>query len=124
MNTQHTYSYTHTAARLTAALEALDELHNAAGEGTVELVNPRGQAELVAMLHEIAYVAAETAQELGTATAEPTFRLIKGHQMGRTATADKYAPDGDRSRGSLSLRVLGTHPTPDFPFYVVRQAGG
>jgi len=123
MNTQHTYSFTLTAARLTTALETLDELHNAAGEGSVEMLNPRGQAELVAMLREIAYVAAETAQELGTAEAEPKLRLIKGHQTGRTAQADS-APDGDRSRGPVNLSLLGSKGTSQPPFYVMKQAGG
>ena len=78
MNNQHTHNFLTTAAQLSDALHMLDETHTAVIDHQIDTVNRGGRAELIGMLREIAYLAAETADELDQQTDEPALRLIKG----------------------------------------------
>jgi hypothetical protein len=51
-------------ARLTQLSDALDALHSAAADGTLRTVSTVSNAELIAWLHEIIYVAQETIAEI------------------------------------------------------------
>jgi hypothetical protein len=128
MTNQHKLTFLNTAARLMDALATLDEVHTATSEGTIETPNTRGQAELVAMLREIAYVAGETAQELDGQHVEPVFRLVKGFTRQadyRSEHSDDLGKAGDPSpRNDRGFRVLVAEKTTSLPLTLVKRAGG
>jgi hypothetical protein len=60
--------------------EALDDLHNAASEGEIELVTTLDNRELVNWLRELVFTAQETIVEIEKRSAyrqEPYLRLVK-----------------------------------------------
>jgi hypothetical protein len=66
-------------ARLAWLLEAVDELHTAIADGTLDTVTTMSDAEVQGMLYELIYVARETLDEIETrrAAAEPRLRLVR-----------------------------------------------
>lgn len=110
-----------TAARLADVLEMLDACHTAASEGRMETPNAKAQAELAAMLREIAFVANEAARELEAPQAEPTLRLIKraSRSVSPTTSADN-APERD----DHLFRIIVVEEDTSTPLYIVKQAGG
>lgn len=120
-NHPQTLSFLATAARLADALELLDTCHAAASEGQLETPNARAQAELVALLHEIAFVANEAARELEAAQATPQFRLIKrGSRPSQPPTSADDAPERDEQ----PFRLIVADDDTSNPLYIVKQAGG
>jgi hypothetical protein len=64
-------------ARMAALFDALDELHNAASDNSVQEVTPLSNAELAGWLRELVYTAQETIDELEYADSEvPGLRLV------------------------------------------------
>jgi hypothetical protein len=114
-NNQHKLSLLYVAARLHDVLETLDEVHTAASNTKLDTLNARGQAELIAWLREIAYVATEAAAEIENAsnTSQPTFRVIEGG-----ANGDDEQQDSDGVPYEPGLRVLVAEDT-STPFQVV-----
>ncbi len=120
-NHPQSLSFLNTAARLADALELLDACHIAASEGQLETLNARGQAELVAMLREIAFVANEAARELDAPQAEPQLRLIKrGSRSVDNPTSADNAPGSDEH----PFRLIVAEEDTSNPLYIVKQAGG
>lgn len=117
---QQQHSYLHTVARLADVLESLDDLHAAASANALEMVNGRNKAELMSYLREIAYVAAETMNEIHDRPAQPTFRVIEGGKHGKTDDDDSLSANPSRTP---PLRVLVATESTSRPPYV-KQAGG
>lgn len=66
--------------RLAGLFQSLDELHNAASEGSLQSVTPLSNAELLGWLQELIYTAEETISEIReqeTKPATPHLRLVK-----------------------------------------------
>jgi hypothetical protein len=64
--------------RLAGLFQSLDELHNAASEGSLQSVTPLSNAELLGWLQELIYTAEETIQEIRQQeTKPPHLRLVK-----------------------------------------------
>lgn len=63
-------------ARLTDLFEALDELHTASAEGRLRSVTTLTNAELIAWLQEVMYVAQEAIVEISEQNAENTQGLV------------------------------------------------
>ena len=66
--------------RLAGLFQSLDELHNAASEGSLQSVTPLSNAELLGWLQELIYTAEETIEEIRqqeTKPATPHLRLVK-----------------------------------------------
>lgn len=82
----------YTVARLSEALEALDEIHSAACEQSLDTVNRAGTAEILGYLHEIVFLAQEAAREIEAGTEQ---RLIP-FPVERAVNADdgSDSPDG------------------------------
>ena len=121
-NHPQTLSLLNTAARLADALELLDACHVAASDGQLETFNARGQAELAAMLREIAFVATEAARELDTPQqVEPQLRLIKrSSHSGESPLSADDAPGDDQH----PFRLIVAEDDTSNPLYIVKQAGG
>ncbi|MBI5671635.1 MAG: hypothetical protein HZC41_26885 [Chloroflexi bacterium] len=67
-------------SRLAAALEAIDDLHDAAAEGTLSSTTSLSKQELVCWLRDVVYTAQETIKEIESGRkvyAVPPLRLIK-----------------------------------------------
>lgn len=122
MHNNQQVSFLHTAARLADVLETLDTVHTAASGSTLETLNGRGKAELIALLREIAYVAAETAHELEHDQPQPRFRVIEGGAKGTAAPQDQA--DGPDSAAHHLFRVLVADADTSLPSYVSKQVGG
>jgi len=117
-NNQHTLSFLHTAARLMDALGTLDEIHAAASHNTLDTFNERGRDELVGWLREIAYVANETAVELGSDQPQQSaFRVVKG---GKCGDDDSQPVDGPHPAAERSPFEVLVAPRPS---YVMQSAG-
>jgi len=120
-NNQHKLSFFLTAARLQDMLEALDDVHTSASENAVEMPNGHGKAELVALLREISYLAAETADELEQYAEQPTFRVIEGGRQREWSDGDKpedYPLEGVE-RPDFKV-LVGNTPT---PLTIMKRAG-
>ncbi|MEL6272473.1 MAG: hypothetical protein AAFV33_10425 [Chloroflexota bacterium] len=120
-NNQHKLSFFHTAARLQAMLETLDEVHTAASDNALDVPSGIGKAELIAMLREINYLAAEAANELEQGSEQPRFRVIKGGRWGQSSSdrsRDDYPHEAIERRG-FDVLVTDT-PT---PLTVMKRAG-
>jgi hypothetical protein len=64
--------------RLAGLFQSLDELHNAASEGSLQSVTPLSNAELMGWLQELIYTAEETLQEIRQQETKPShLRLVK-----------------------------------------------
>ncbi len=66
--------------RLAGLFQSLDELHNAASEGSLQSVTPLSNAELLGWLQELIFTAEETISEIRqheTKTTTPHLRLVK-----------------------------------------------
>lgn len=66
--------------RLAGLFQSLDELHNAASEGSLQSITPLSNAELLGWLQELIYTAEETITEIRqneTNSATPHLRLVK-----------------------------------------------
>ncbi|MEO0560525.1 MAG: hypothetical protein AAF125_00325 [Chloroflexota bacterium] len=123
MNEQHKTSFLTTMARLAETLETLDACHNAVAERQQATMNPRGNAELIAMLNEIAYVAQETANELATQEPVHALRLIKGSTRQADGDLGKQ-PGPGRPTDQRSERFVVLNGADTSPFYLVKRAGG
>lgn len=67
-------------ARLAAAFEALDDLHDAAAEGALHTVTSLNKGELLGWLRDLVYTAQETIEEIENGKkvyAVPPLRMIK-----------------------------------------------
>jgi len=66
-------------ARLAWLLEAVDELHTAIADGTLDTVTTLNEVEVQGMLYELIYVARETLDEIENrrAATEPRLRLVR-----------------------------------------------
>ncbi|MEM6281369.1 MAG: hypothetical protein AAF787_04175 [Chloroflexota bacterium] len=120
-NNQHKLTFFHTAARLQAMLETLDEVHTAASDNTLETPNSPGKAELVAMLREINYLAAEAANELEQDGEQPRFRVIKGGRWGQSSDDSDRGDYPQRAIAQSGFDVL-VADTPT-PLTVMKRAG-
>jgi hypothetical protein len=94
---QQKLTFLYTAAMLNDVLETLDKLHSAASENSLETLNARGKAEILNLLHEVAYVANEAAAELEAVNqpSVPGFRVIQGGAFGNI-DKDVDVPEDER----------------------------
>lgn len=69
----------YTEARLAWLLEAVDDLHTAIADGSLESVTNLPQAEVVEFLYEVIYVARETLDEVESqrAATQPQLALVR-----------------------------------------------
>lgn len=118
-NNQHKLSLLYTVARLADALETLDIVHSAASDNTLETLNARGKAELVARLQEIAYVANETIAELEQDSEQMPFRVIKG---GRCEGGNDPRSDRPYAEREPHLFEVLVQPAAS-PSYPIQKAG-
>ncbi len=103
------------AARLDELLATLDELHTAASDNSLETLSPRGKAELIGWLQDVAYTATETIAELQK-TEPHQLRLVQG-------AADEDGPD-DRDRRPYKVVVVAGDTPRITPFPIEKRARG
>lgn len=122
---QHTLFFLNTAAALTEMLEALDTLHTAASENTLETLNARGQAEIINLLREVAYVANETIAEIDTqqtSNEEQAFRVIQGGSFGNTDGNDDV-PGSEHKDNPYLVLVAADDTRPSLKTTTMQRSG-
>ncbi len=74
---QHATPVTTIDVRLRDLMDALDELHTAASDGTLDQTTPLNEAELLGWLREVVYTAQETINEIEQRShCAPILRLL------------------------------------------------
>lgn len=75
---QHATPMTTIDVRLRDLMDALDELHTAASDGTLDQTTPLNEAELLGWLREVVYTAQETINEIEQQRSHctPILRLL------------------------------------------------